>query len=201
MNEKLNQAAEETKQFLLNDLWKQIKENWRLILVAAIVVAISLNSFWSDKSANPNSEGALSSPSQNEQNQGDNQNNSQQAQNDQATPTPTPTPSASPEPKVETPSDNGDVVTKTAKKGEGVTHLARQAVKEYLESTGTKLSSEQKIYAEDYIKQQTGSKNLEIGQTIKFNKSLIKTSVEKAGSLSETQIKNLSKFVPLVQNL
>ena len=57
---------------------------------------------------------------------------------------------------------NNTIIVK-AEKGEGVTHLARKALKTYLNShnpDNLNLTKEHKIYIEDYIKDKIGSKTL-----------------------------------------
>ncbi len=91
-----------------------------------------------------------------------------------------------------------------AQKGEGTTHLARKALKEYLKensSAGEGLRAEHKIYIEDYLKDQHGERFLEIGEELEFSSNDITQAVEMAKSLSENQLSNLSQFVPLVSGL
>tara|TARA_Y100000310_G_scaffold322375_2_gene381357 strand:+ start:8023 stop:8784 length:762 start_codon:yes stop_codon:yes gene_type:complete len=90
----------------------------------------------------------------------------------------------------------------TAEKGEGVTHLARKALKKYLlENTIENLKPEHKIYIEDYLKNKTGTDALEIGDNKSFAKGLIQEAIQKAQNLSDEQITKISPFVPLVPNL
>lgn len=178
---------------IVANIAKSIKENWRIMLVAAIVIMISLSSSWFNQSTSPenktkenqSSPTAQSTPSKNNSNNSNKNNPANTAQAKEET----------------APENSNDVFAETAQKSEGLTHLARKAIKTQLSSTGESLSSEQKIYAEDYIVKKTGSRLLEIGETVKFQKSLVNDSIAKAKSLSETQTKNLSKFVPLVKNL
>lgn len=192
MNEKLNQALNKTTG-TLNELKKQVKENWRIILVAAIILAISLNSFQNEKEARQNNEPRPPAPA--EQNNTNNFENAASANN----------PANAEEKTLEntSTSNNADKndITQTAQRGEGMTHLARRAVKGYLEQNGKTLTSEQKIYAEDYIRKNTPTQKLKTGQNITFSKAVVKTAVEKSEKLTERQIKNLGKFVPLVKNL
>lgn len=192
MNEKLNRALDKTTQ-LLNELKKQIKENWRIILVAAIILVISFNSFQNEKEAGQNNQAEPSA--QTEQDKSDNSENAASSNN-----------TASAEEKIpENISASNNAVksdaTQTAQKGEGVTHLARRAIKGYLESNGKTLTSEQKIYAEDYVRKNTPAQKLKVGQSITFGEEVIETAVEKSEKLTEKQIKNLEKFVPLAKNL
>lgn len=94
-------------------------------------------------------------------------------------------------------------ITKKAELGEGITHLARKALKEYLTDKGdtVQLSVEQKIYIEDFLKDAAGSRSLEIGEEITFSVSQIDQAVALAQDLTDTQIQNLSKYVPFVPSL
>lgn len=90
--------------------------------------------------------------------------------------------------------DDGTVITKTAESGDGITHLAREALDEYLASTGKTLSAEQMVYAEDYIQNKTGSEFLEIGQKLSFSIDLLSEAVEAAQQLEDWQIENLKQY-------
>lgn len=94
-------------------------------------------------------------------------------------------------------------ITKKAERGEGVTHLARKALKEYLtdKNDSVQLSVEQKIYVEDFLKDAAGSRFLEIGEEITFSVAQIDQAVALAQDLTDTQIQNLSKYVPFVPSL
>lgn len=90
--------------------------------------------------------------------------------------------------------ENTDSITATAQMGDGITHLARLAISEYLAKEDEALTSEQKIYAEDYVQNKTGNEMMEVNQTLSFSKDLIKQAVEKAKGLSNSQIENLKKY-------
>jgi hypothetical protein len=90
--------------------------------------------------------------------------------------------------------NDGAVVTKTASAGDGITHLARQAISDYLTDSGKTLSAEQKVYAEDYVQNRTGSELLEIGQNLSFSVNLLSEAVETAEQLQDWQIENLKKY-------
>ena len=93
-------------------------------------------------------------------------------------------------------------IVKKAQTGEGVTHLARRALKTHLESDSeVNLSKEQKLYVEDYLKDQVGSKQLEPGQTIEFDKDLIAEAINNAEQLTPAEIQIISQFVNQVPSL
>lgn len=97
--------------------------------------------------------------------------------------------------------ENEDSITKTAALGDGITHLARSAIYDYLAESGKGLSAEQKIYAEDYAQNRIGAEFLEVGQKISFSKDLLKEAVEKSEGLEQWQIENLKQYTSRVSLL
>ena len=92
--------------------------------------------------------------------------------------------------------------TAKADAGDGVTHLARKAAKEYLNANNdTSLSKEQKIYIEDYLRKHIVQGRLKVGDSRAFSDSMIKDAIAKAKSLNERQLKNLQKYSARVSNL
>ena len=93
--------------------------------------------------------------------------------------------------------EDGKNYTITTGYGEGITHLARYALNEYLQENNTdaNLSQEQKIYIEDYMQNRKGSDKIEIGHQETFSESLIKEAVSQANNLSDTSIENLKKYI------
>lgn len=104
----------------------------------------------------------------------------------------------------ETKKTEGQIIAKAAK-GHGATHLARAALKEYLQNKpelSAQLKIEQKIYIEDYLQKHTPhEKILKIGNEVSFSNNLIKEATNRAQKLTDAQIKNLNKYVPLVPSL
>ena len=94
------------------------------------------------------------------------------------------------------------VYEEVAEPGEGITHLARKALKEYLkEKRGPNLTPEHKIFIEDYLQKKTGDYWLKVGQKLTFSEELIKEAIEKAQTLTQDQLQNLSQYVQLVPGL
>jgi len=92
--------------------------------------------------------------------------------------------------------------TEKAAKGEGVTHLARKALKRYLSlEPASSLTKEHKIYIEDYMKDRIGSFKLKVGQEITFSSSLIKEAISSAMKLTQNQLNNLKQYSKLVPSL
>ncbi len=94
----------------------------------------------------------------------------------------------------------GDDYTETAEKGEGITHLARRAIKRYLEQNPQEfeMTAEHKVYAEDYIAKEMGSSWLELGQQVDISSDLITEAISASSELSEEQLDNLTQYSQLV---
>ena len=98
-------------------------------------------------------------------------------------------------------SKDASSITETASLGDGITHLARRAIAQYLNETGKELTMEQKIYAEDYVQNAIGSEWLEVGQKLSFSKTLLSEATEKAQQLEGWQIENLKQYTSAVSLL
>lgn len=106
--------------------------------------------------------------------------------------------------KAEIVSQESGKITVKADKGAGVTHLARQALKQYLNSHSdikSQITPEHKIYIEDYLKDKTGSFPLKIGQQLTFDENLIKEAIDNSQKLNQKQLQNLHKYVLSVPSL
>lgn len=107
----------------------------------------------------------------------------------------TPTPQAAP----------GSVFTQTAAKGQGVTHLSRQALEAYLATVKPQvnLTREHKIYIEDFLKDQKVNeiKRLSPGQKVNFSADSIQQGIELAQKLTPNQLHNLTKYANRVSGL
>lgn len=89
-----------------------------------------------------------------------------------------------------------ETFTQTAQKGDGITHLARRALADYLEKTGEnpELTKEHKIYIEDYLQNKTGEEMLKINDQKTFSKSLIEEAVQKSKTLTSDQLQKIAPF-------
>ena len=99
--------------------------------------------------------------------------------------------------------ENGKFIAQAAQ-GNGATHLARYALKEYLKDKDLKneLSAEQKIFIEDYLQKHAAYPPvLQPGDELSFSETLIKEAIARAQTLSPAQIQNLSHYVPLVPSI
>lgn len=95
-------------------------------------------------------------------------------------------------------SDNsGKIYTVYAGYGEGITHLARRALNEYLQETeeGTGLTKEHRIYIEDYLQNKAGAEGIEVDHQEVFSENLIKEAISSAKQLTPNSLDNLKKYI------
>ena len=85
-----------------------------------------------------------------------------------------------------------------ATKGDGLTHLARRAAAQYLteNTVDFTVTNEHRVYIEDYIKDHMTRKPVSIGQQETISFDLIREAVERAGTLTDSQLRNLTKYTP-----
>ncbi len=91
----------------------------------------------------------------------------------------------------------------TAGRGDGVTHLARKALANYLEKNpDSTLTPEHKIYIEDYLRKHVGYKGgVRVGTSIEFEKDLVRQAIDQSKKLNDNQLRNLHKYAVLVPSL
>ena len=88
-----------------------------------------------------------------------------------------------------------DSFVETAVAGEGTTHLARRALANSLEKNpDSSLTSEHKIYIEDYLRKHVGQKQVHVGTSVEFSKSLINQAISQSKTLNSHQLDNLKKY-------
>ena len=99
--------------------------------------------------------------------------------------------------------DIEDPIIVIARKGDGLTHLAEQALNEFLlnmtfkeqEEFDGSLNLGQRVYIEDYIKDKTEKKKYYYaGNEVAFSRDLIKEAIRASEKLTEKQIENLSGY-------
>lgn len=90
-----------------------------------------------------------------------------------------------------------------AGKGNGVTHLARMSLANYLEKNpDSQLTAEHKIYIEDYLRKKVGFKGrVFTGTSVEFSKNLIQEAIGKSKQLNDKQLQNLHKYAVMVPSL
>lgn len=95
------------------------------------------------------------------------------------------------------------IFSQKARRNQGVTHLARQALNEYLENIkpNISISKEQKIYIEDYLKDKIGKKRIFVGQVVAFEKDNIAEAIDFSQQLSPKKLVNLKKYAARVPSL
>ncbi len=100
--------------------------------------------------------------------------------------------------------ETGKIVA-VAQRGNGKTHLARAALKEYLKDKPelkNQLSAAHRIYIEDYLQKKTRlDHGLQTGDEITFSEDEIALAVAEAQKLTDQQLENLSRYVPLVPSI
>jgi len=118
------------------------------------------------------------------------------------------TPQAQAQKKEETKKEiAGEMATQSykfvAERGEGLTHLARKALKKYLteEETDLNLTPEHKIYIEDYIQKKLGGRWLKLGEEVEISFDLIKEGIEASQKLTAKDLANLKKYSARVPSL
>lgn len=90
----------------------------------------------------------------------------------------------------------------TATKGDGLTHLARKAVQEYLaQNPDASITKEHKIYLEDYLRKNVASGKIKEGDVRVFPEQLVSDALTKAKSLTPAQLENLKRYSVRVSNL
>ena len=92
----------------------------------------------------------------------------------------------------------GSSIVEKAAKGDGVTNLARRALKDYTTDNPQELTNEHKIFIEDYIKDKTGSNPLEVGEEITFSENLIEEAINASLELTPEQLNDLEQYSILV---
>ncbi len=100
-------------------------------------------------------------------------------------------------PIISTSNDSGKIYTVYANHGEGITHLARRALNEYLQETGeeSELTREHKIYIEDYLQNRIGTESIEVNHQETFSETLMKEAISSAKQLTPSSINNLKKYI------
>lgn len=98
---------------------------------------------------------------------------------------------------------NGEKMTVKAVKGDGKTHLARRALKEYLTNSGSdsSINKEQKIYIENYLAKRLAKNNIYLNDEVSFDKTNIVQAIDKAKTLTAAQLKNLEQYSAKVKSL
>ena len=91
-----------------------------------------------------------------------------------------------------------DVYTQRAQKGEGLTHLARQALTSHMEREDLDLTDEHRIFIEDYVQEQLqterGTDLVEEEDEVEISEELLDEAVEEANDLTPEELQNLQQY-------
>lgn len=188
-----------------------IYENWQTILVALIVLIVGISAY-NHNQQNPNENNSavqqnteetvdISKEENKDSEEQVEQKDEQQANNDDQNNKEEKEMPAEDKAEKTNQEDEQSVTKKEdgyeiiASKGEGITHMARKAMEEYLkENTDDEITNLHKIYIEDYIQNRTGSQMIEIGHKENFSKKLIAEAVASSKELSAKSLDNLKKY-------
>ncbi len=104
---------------------------------------------------------------------------------------------------VEETSSERENYKEVARKGDGLTHLARRALTSYMEEEDVQLSPEERVYIEDYVQkrlapEKTGLRHLEVGEDVEISVDLIEEALQSAKQLSPIQTQNLGQYAAIV---
>lgn len=190
-----------------------IYENWQTVLVAVIVLIVGISAYYYNErpaetpaaSEQENSQAAAEAEASTAEEQNaeaaDAAEASAEDQNAAAEQT---APAASEETKTKedtavadanTVTVEGENYKVTAVKGEGLTHLARKAMNQYLEKNpNDQVTSLHKIYIEDYLRKQVAASPIEIGHAETFSQGMIEQAIAASQKLSAKQLDNLKKY-------
>ncbi|MCK9379217.1 MAG: hypothetical protein M0P97_03710 [Candidatus Moranbacteria bacterium] len=97
---------------------------------------------------------------------------------------------------------NGSFI-ETAQQGDGLTHLARKALADYLEKNpDSQLTAEHKIFIEDYLRKNVNHDGkVFVGSSVEFSKDLINQAIGQSKKLNDNQLRNLQKYAAMVPSL
>lgn len=101
---------------------------------------------------------------------------------------------------VQTSQETEGSFVESAQAGDGLTHLARRAMNNYLEkSPNSSLTAEHKVYIEDYLRKKVGFQDgVHVGTSVEFSKSLIQEAIASSEQLTDSQLQNIHKYAVLV---
>jgi hypothetical protein len=91
-----------------------------------------------------------------------------------------------------------DTHTKTAADGDSMTTLARSVVAEQSASQKVTLSSEAKTYAETVVVQNSGPREIQVGENVVFKKTLVGDTIASATKLSAQELSAWKPYADLI---
>lgn len=92
--------------------------------------------------------------------------------------------------------ETAEAYIEVASRGQSVTKLARIATRRYIDANASEkgLSNEQRVFVEDYLKDQIQRKPLTVGAEVTFSKDAVRKGIEESKKLTNAQLKNLQKY-------
>lgn len=88
-----------------------------------------------------------------------------------------------------------DAIDVQVRSGQGLTHVARTVIIEYLNGNSINLSAAQKVFAESYLVTKMENRQLIAGFTFSVKTKDVEQTIEKAKSLTPSQIETWSRYV------
>lgn len=185
------------------------KQHWTttiiFVIIAFLIWGIYSNYTAENKTAeNENNENITNTENTNES---DNQNiaentNEAEAANEESSEETQETNNNTAENNASTVTVSSEKITVATTKGDGMTHLARKALKQYLENNpDSQLTKEHKIFVEDYMRKKVPYSSLQIGDSKDFSINLIQEAINASKKLTDNQLNNLKKYSSRVSNL
>ncbi|MFA6896790.1 MAG: hypothetical protein WCQ96_00670 [Patescibacteria group bacterium] len=215
--EEIELSASEEKGWL-GKIKDSVYQNWQTILVALIVLIVGISAYnYNEKTgANPagnvnqeqqgaKTDAAATTENKEETAEAKDQaaaatDNTEQQTQETATQTDSNVAQQTQETKIEetktnTVESNGEGYKVVAEKGDGITHLARKALAQYLsENNDSEITALHKIYIEDYLQNGIGNQVIEIGHAETISKASIQEAVAASKKLSQNSLDNLKKY-------
>lgn len=200
----------------LGKIKESIYQNWQTILVALIVLIVGISAYnynaqtgtetpatVDESTEKANAEGSGSQEAAATENQEENAEQADQEaaqadnqeETDQTETTQPAEETKTEETNTNTVESNGDGYKVMAEKGEGITHLARKALAQYLsENSDGEVTALHKIYIEDYLQNKVGSQGIEIGHAETISKASIQEAIAASKKLSQASLDNLKRY-------
>jgi len=88
-----------------------------------------------------------------------------------------------------------EVIEKIAQPRQGLTHLARAALAEFLNSKGIALSPAQNLFAETYLVTKLNNRLVNAGDTVTFKVNDLTETLEKAQTLTPHQLQRWASYL------
>ncbi len=205
MDEQKNKS--EKKEAIQSKFKEWIQDNLRIIISILIVVAIAGGIYSYSQRAETPEEIALEEGIALETDEGEiangETNESEEVIQEESTEAPMNEEQEDRTSSIATSQETEGAFQETAVAGEGVTHLARRALANYLEkSPDSSLTAEHKIYIEDYLKDMYRNQGpVYVGTTISFQKNDIQEAINQSKNLTDRQLENLKKYSARVSSL